>query len=341
MPVSPSSVAFAFPVLIADIGGTNARFALVERPGEAPRELGRTATAAYPDPLAAIRAVALAGLERTPPSAVFAIAAPIEGDAVHFTNCPWVFEPKRMIAELGFADVVVVNDFEAQGLALPSLGEADVVRIGGGREQPDATKLVVGPGTGLGVGVLVRSRGHWVPVPGEGGHVGYAAHGERERAIVDLLARDIGRVTAEHILNGAGLVRLHRAIRQLEGAAPEPIDPAGVTAAALAGEPTAVAVMQTFAGVLGRFAGDMALICLPHGGVHIAGGIPPRILPFLADGRFRAAFEDKEPYRDMMAGFSTRVVVHPIPAFVGLAAFAARPDLYAVDLDGRRWRRTS
>ena len=339
MSVPPPSPTFRFPVLIADIGGTNARFALVERPGDAPRDLGRAATRDFPDPIAAIRSFALAGLEVAPRTAVMAIAAPIEGDRVPFTNSPWVFEPKRLIAELGFDDVVVINDFEAQGLALPTLTEADVVRIGGGREAPDATKLVIGPGTGLGVGVLVHSRGCWIPVPGEGGHVTFAPQGDRERAIVDLIARDVGRVSAEHVLNGAGLVRLHRAIRTLDGGLVEAIDPAGVTAAALAGEPTAVAVMEIFAVALGRVAGDMALVALPHGGVHIAGGIPPRILPFLSDGRFRSAFEDKAPYRAMMAGFSTRVVVHPVPAFVGLAAFASRPDLYAVDLDGRRWRR--
>ena len=338
MPVSPPPVSFEFPVLIADIGGTNARFAVVEHAGAGHRELGITPTAAHADPIAAIRDTALRGLAHAPRSAIFAIAAPIEGDRVAFTNCPWVFEPKRLIAELGFTDVVVVNDFEAQGLALPGLAAGDVVEIGTGIARSDATKLVVGPGTGLGVGQLVHSRGSWIPVPGEGGHVTFAPSGIREKAIVDLLARDLGRVSAEHVLCGAGLVRLHRAIRTLDGGPLEAIDPAGVTTAALAGEPTAAEVLEIWSTALGRFAGDMALVCLPHGGVHIGGGIPPRVLPFLTDGRFRAAFDDKAPYRDMMAGFSVSVVVHPVPAFVGLAAFAARPDLYAVGLAGRRWR---
>jgi glucokinase len=339
MSAPSATVTFEFPVLIADIGGTNARFGLVERPGEPYRDLGQTRTCDHLDPVAAIRDFVLPRLERAPVTAIFAIAAPIEGDRVPFTNSPWVFEPKRLIADLGFADVVVVNDFEAQGLALPGLDGDDVVAIGDGVVDPRATKLVVGPGTGLGVGLLVHSRGAWIPVPGEGGHVTYAPQGARELAIVGLLAQDLGRVSAEHVLNGAGLVRLHRAIRLLDGAAVEPVDPAGVTAAALAGEPTAVEVMEIWSAALGRVAGDMALICLPHGGVHIAGGIPPRVLPFLTDGRFRAAFEDKEPHRHTMAGLSIRVVVHPLPAFLGLAAFAGRPDLYAVDLDARRWRR--
>lgn len=338
MSASPSSVSFGFPVLIADIGGTNARFGLVERPGEPHRELGTSPTGAHADPITAIREVALAGLECTPRTAILAIAAPIEGDLVRFTNSPWVIEPKRLVAELGFTDVVVVNDFEAQGLALPSLGGDDVVAIGGGTVHADATKLVVGPGTGLGVGVLVHSRGVWIPVPGEGGHVTFAPRGARERAIVGLLAQDLGRVSAEHMLNGAGLVRIHRAIRLIDGGPVEALGPAAVTAAALDGEPTAVEVMEIFAAALGRFAGDMALVCLPHGGVHIAGGIPPRVLPFLTDGRFRTAFEDKAPHRATVAGLATRVIVHPVPAFLGLSAFATRPDLYAVELEGRRWR---
>lgn len=332
-------VSFAFPVLVADIGGTNARFALVEAPGSPPIDLGHTLARDHVDPVAAIRDHAAAGMARRPKTAVMAIAALIEGDRVAFTNSDWVLEPKRLIAELGFDDVVLINDFEAQGLALPSLGEADVVRLGGGEERDGATKLVVGPGTGLGVGVLVHSQGRWIPVPGEGGHVTLAPSGARERAVVDLIGRDVGRVTAEHLLSGGGLVRLHRALRALDGGPVEAPAPAEVTAAAFAGAPTAVEVMEIFAAILGRFAGDMALITLPHGGVHIAGGIPPRILPFLADGRFRAAFEDKAPYREMMAGFSTRVVTHPRPAFLGLAAYASTPELYAVDLDGRRWRR--
>lgn len=339
MIASASLSSFAFPVLLADIGGTNARFAVVDAPDAPWRDLGHTPSRDFPDPLSAIRAVALDRLTTPPRTAIFAIAAPIDGDRVPFTNSPWVFEPKRLIEEAGFDDVVVVNDFEAQALALPTLGTSDVVVLGGGTVRDGATKLVVGPGTGLGVGLLVHSRGVWIPVPGEGGHVTFAPDGDREAAIAGLIGRDVGRVTVEHMLNGAGLVRLHRAIRTLDGGEVEALVPADVTARAKAGEPTAVEVFEIFARALGRFAGDMALVALPWGGVHIAGGIPPRVLPFLTDGGFRAAFEDKEPYRPMMASFSTRVIVHPTPAFIGLAAFAVHPERYAVELAGRRWKR--
>lgn len=340
----PSLVdSFAFPVLLADIGGTNARFAIVES-GVAPfRDLGRTPTAEHADPIAAIERFVLPRLDAAPRSAILAVAAPIEGDHIRFTNNDWVLEPARLREELALETVVAVNDFEAQALALPHLAGDDLVAIGGGSRRPDATMAVIGPGTGLGVGQLVHARGAWIPVPGEGGHVDFASRGPRETAIVEAVSRaevaagGDGRVSAETVLAGPGLARVHRAILELDGRPPLDLDPAGVTAAFEAGEPAAVETMGFFAAALGRVAGNLALTALPHGGVFLAGGIPPRVLPLLRDGRFRAAFEDKWPYREMMAGFATSVVVHALPAFVGLAAFARSPSTHAVALEGRAW----
>lgn len=330
--------AFAHPVLLADIGGTNARFAVVETPGAPFRDLGRTPTADHPDPMAAIERFVLPKLATPPRSAILAVAAAIEGDAIPFTNSPWVLRPDDLRRGHGLEAVVVVNDFEAQALALPHLGADDLVPIGGGTPRPDATMAVVGPGTGLGVGLLVRARGAWIPVPGEGGHVEFAPGNAREAELAAAIAETEGRVSAETMLAGPGIARLHAAILKVDGKAPRGLDPAGVTAAAAKGEPEALEALGIFATALGRFCGDVALMSLPHGGLFLAGGIPPRVLPLLADGRFRAAFEAKPPYRSLMAGLSTRVVVHPLPAFVGLAAFARDPAGHAVALDGRLWR---
>ena len=329
---------FAHPVLLADIGGTNARFAVVEEPGGPFRDLGRTPTAAHPDPIAAIRALVLPQLARPPRSAVLALAAVIEGDAIPFTNSPWVLEPKKLRDAFDLEVVVAVNDFEAQALALPHLGPDDTVAIGGGSARPNATMAVVGPGTGLGVGLLVRARDMWIPVPGEGGHVDFAPGTAREAAIVAEIARREGRVSGEIMLAGPGIARLHAAILAVDGKPARGLDPAGVTAAAAAGEPEAVEAMGIFATALGRFCGDVALLALPHGGFFLGGGIPPRLLPLLGDGRFRAAFDDKAPFRELMRELSVKVIVHPLPAFVGLAAFAGDPAGHAVALDGRLWR---
>ncbi|NLH81265.1 MAG: glucokinase [Phyllobacteriaceae bacterium] len=340
----PSPVeTFAFPVLLADIGGTNARFAIVESPDAPFRDLGRTPTADHDDPISAIERFVLPRLEVAPRSAILAVAAVIEGEEISFTNNHWVLEPGRLRAALDLDVVVVVNDFEAQALALPHLGVDDLVPIGGGRRRPGATMAVIGPGTGLGVGLMVHARGVWIPVPGEGGHVDYAPRGPRETAIVEEVSRRSvaaggdGRVSAETVLAGPGIARVHQAVRTLRGEAPGALDPAGVTAAFEAGDPAAIETMGFFAAALGRVAGDVALLSLPHGGVFLAGGIPPRVVPLLADGRFRAAFEDKWPYREMMASFVTAVVIHPLPAFVGLAAFARSPQTHVVALDGRAW----
>lgn len=331
--------AFSFPVLIADIGGTNARFAIVESAVAPYRDLGRTPTADHADPIDAIETFVLPRLDVAPRSAILAVAAPIDGEAIPFTNSPWVLVPERLRAAFDLDTVVVINDFEAQALALPHLGDDDCVALGGGVAHPLASMAVVGPGTGLGVAVLVHARDVWIPVPGEGGHVTLAPEGAREEAIWHTIAATEGRVSAETIVSGPGLARLHAAILAVDGKPARGLDPAGVTRAFEAGELEAVEALAIFVVALGRFCGDVALLSLPLGGLFVAGGIPPRILPLLADGRFRAAFEDKAPYRAMMAGFATRVVSHPLPAFVGLAAFARRPSLHAVRLDGRTWVR--
>lgn len=328
---------FPFPVLIADIGGTNARFGLVEAEGSGFRELGRTPTRDHVGSLEAIRDFALARAEVRPRSAILALAAAIEGDEIPLTNCPWVIEPKRLIAKLGFEEVVAINDFEAQALALPSLGDADLVTIGGGATREGATKAVIGPGTGLGVAVLVHSRGCWIPMPGEGGHVTLAPLTAREETIWHELTRRHGRVGGEVIVSGPGMVRLHEAILAVDGLPSGGLDAAAITAAANAGEARAVETLTIFVSALGRLTGDLALTVLPHGGIYIGGGIPPRILPWLTDGRFRAAFEDKAPFHDLIAGMSTQVVVHSLPAFLGLTAFARAPETYAVDIERRRW----
>ncbi len=328
---------FALPALLADIGGTNARFALAEDGADGFRDLGRTPTAAHPDPHAAVRDFALPRCPVRPRTAILAVAAPVTGDRIVFTNCPWVLEPRRLVAELGFETVVAVNDFEAQALALPGLGPADLVALDGGLARPDATRVVIGPGTGLGVAQLIASDGRWIPVPGEGGHASLAPDGAREEAIWHEIAKVEGRVCAEAVLSGPGLVRLHDALRAVDGLPARALDPAGVTAAAEAGDAVAREAVAVFVAALGRFAGDVALIALARGGVYLAGGIPPRLVGPLAAGGFRAAFENKPPYRALMAEIATAVVIHPLPAFVGLAAWARHPDRFAVDVARRRW----
>lgn len=330
--------AFPFPVLVADIGGTNARFALVTGPEADAIVFPTVQTARFPDPIAAIESLGLGGTARAPKTAIMAVAGPVTGDRVLLTNCPWTVAPRAMIERLGLSEVVLINDFEAQALSLPSLAGADVLQIGGGAPLADAAKVVLGPGTGLGVATLVHALGRWIPIPGEGGHVELAPFDARDYAVWPHIERTGGRVTAETVLSGSGLLRLARAVAAADGVPCRFDAQQAVTEAALAGDPDAVETLNLFARALGRVAGDFALASLARGGVYIAGGVSLKIERFLTEGPFRAAFEAKAPHAALVASIPTYLVKHPNPALLGLGAFARAPHRFALELGGRHWR---
>ena len=329
----------AFPVLIGDIGGTNARFAVIEDPGAAIGELPIVQTASYRTIEDAIADVVIARVEAKPRSAMLALAGPIAGDRVPLTNCHWVVEPKKIIERFALAEMILLNDFEALSLALPDLAPGDIDPIGGGAARPDGTRIVVGPGTGLGAGALIHARGTWIPVPGEGGHVDLGPVTDRDFALWPHLERAHGRISGETLLCGAGLVRLYRGICATDGATPVFSRPSEIAAAGLANENAQAAeTLSLFATYLGRFAGDLALVFMAHGGVYLAGGISARIAPALKSGAFREAFLDKAPHRALLEGMTTAIIVKSNAAHAGIAAFARTPTRFAVDLAGRWWK---
>lgn len=328
-----------FPVLIGDIGGTNARFALVAGRDAEPELFHPVATADYPDIEGAIQAAVLSQTSRKPRSAVIAAAGPITGDEVDLTNAPWIIRPHEVMAATGIEDVILLNDFEALALSLTALQPSDVAPVGGGRAEAAGAKVVLGPGTGLGVGALVEAAGLYVPIPGEGGHVALGPDEADEFPLWANIEPEHGRISAEALLCGRGLVRLYRAVALTAGATPAEITPPEITQAALSGnDPLAVRTVSLYARLLGRLAGDMALVFIARGGVFIGGGISPRILPFLTTGEFRRAFEAKAPHEAVMAEIPTWVITRDNPAMPGLAAFARTPERFGVSLTGRRWR---
>lgn len=334
---SLSTAAFPFPVLVADIGGTNARFALVRDANSPAIHSAQTATADHPNISDAIRkSLAVSGLE-APKTAIIAVAGPVTGDAIPLTNADWVIEPRKMIADLGLQTVIVVNDFEAQALALPGLSGADIEQIGGGSIREASTKFVLGPGTGLGAAALIHAANTWIPVPGEGGHVELGPVSPEEFRIWSHIEQVGGRLGAEQILSGTGMPRLARGVTAAMNMDRAFANAADITKAAEAGDPVGVTTLQIFARALGRVAGDFALTLLARGGVYLTGGVTPRIGSFLTDGAFRAAFEAKAPHDRLMASIPTFIIRHDNPALEGLAAFARHPDWFAVDMTGRRW----
>jgi glucokinase len=335
-----------FPILIGDIGGTNARFSiLIDESGEAisfPNVVNKN----FPTIDEAIRTCVLETTSHKPRSLILALAGPIKGDEVPLTNCPWIVRPKVLMADLGFSEVLLLNDFEAQALAAATLDIEDRQHLGSLSEAPIGSRVVLGPGTGLGVAGLVRARDMWFPVPGEGGHVDVGPRTARDHQIWPYLTpvRDpnatLGRISAEELLSGRGLMNIYRALCKADGnLTPRYEDPAQVSTSGISGaDALAGEALSLFATYLGRVAGDLALIFMAKGGVFLAGGISPKILPALQSGEFRAAFEDKAPHQAVMHGIPTFVVTHPQAALHGLAAYATAPSDFGLATEGRHWR---
>lgn len=340
MPQTASDdIMLSFPILVGDIGGTNARFALLADKDAEPVLFPVVQTADFGNIDEAIRSAILGQTDLKPRCAILAIAAPVRGDEIPLTNAGWVIRPKDMIARLGLQDVIVVNDFEAQALAVASLPDDYLEKIGGGVREESASRAVLGPGTGLGVAGLLHARNTWFPVPGEGGHIDVGPRSERDYRIWPFLEPIEGRISAEQLLCGRGIVNIYKAVCAAEGMAPSLKTPAEVTANGLSGaDEMAAETLSLFSTYLGRVAGDYAMIFMAKGGVFLAGGISQKILPALKEPEFRAAFEDKAPHSALLASIPTFVMTHPVAALHGLAAFARTPERFGIATEGRRWR---
>lgn len=312
------------PALLADIGGTNARFALClpgERPGEAVLRTG----ADFPRLEDAVADV-LAVLDGDVREAVFAVAGPVDGSVAQLSNSPWRADAEALARRFGWRRCRLINDFAANALSLPLLGAADVEAIGGGRILDDRPKVVLGPGTGLGVAGLVPSAEGWLPVPGEGGHATLAADDDFQARLISALREEVGHVSRESVLCGPGLLRLHGAIVAVMGEAaggdrvhlgsPEEItraareQPGGSASQAIA----------VFSRMLGAYAGDLALIFGAAGGVYLAGGVLPALGELFDRAAFRRRFEAKGPFSDYQKAIATLMITAQQPGLLGLSA---------------------
>jgi glucokinase len=329
-----------FPVLLADIGGTNARFSMLAAPGALPEHFDDVRTADFPGVIEAVRHAVFARTPARPASAIIAVAAPVKGEVIPLTNCGWIITPAELIAALEIGNILILNDFEAQALASACAVASDFELIGRPNEISDETRLVIGPGTGLGVAGLVRAEGKWIPVPGEGGHVDLGPRSDRDRAIFAHLQPIEGRISAEQVLCGRGLVNLYTALCTADGVVPRFLTPEQITHAAFSiADPQAMETVRLFGVYLGRVAGDLALVYLAKGGVFLAGGISQKLLAVLKTSGFQSAFEDKAPHSDMMRAIPIAVLTHPRAAIIGLANYASRPFGFGLREQGRRWRR--
>lgn len=317
--------------LVGDIGGTNARFGLVETGIPGPPVIGnaRTVQCADYDSLAVAVEDYLASLDldERPQEAALAVACPVAGDDIKLTNSAWRFSRHRLKERLGLRRLEVLNDFAATAQSLPFIGNDSLVWIGqpadptNPRRQIGGPLAVCGPGTGLGVAALIQTGERDVVLPSEGGHMAFAPLTATEFGIAENLAGRLGRVSYERVLSGDGLCNLYAALADSRDQEPNALTPAQITDQALtATDELCREVLEAFCAILGSFAGDVALmVCARQ--MYIAGGIAPRITDFLQASQFRARFEAKGRFRDMMAAIPTAVIVEPRPALTGAAAY--------------------
>lgn len=309
--------------LVGDVGGTNARFALLDDDGQ-PVSSSTLSTGDFPSLGAAISTyLADHDIDRISAAAV-AVATPVTGDAVKLTNNHWSFSIEETRRQLGIDTLHVVNDFTALALSVPHLPAAELMKIGGGTEVPNHAKAIIGPGTGLGVSGLIPCGQHWTALQGEGGHVSLGVRTDRERAVYEVLARRYRHVSAERFLSGPGLVNIVTALREIDGLALREYSPADITAngmsAAADSEHAACAeALSMFCELLGSCAGNLVLTLGAEGGVYIGGGIVPRLGEFFVRSGFREQFEAKGRMQGYLEKVPSFVIQSPYPALVGAA----------------------
>jgi len=321
------------PWLLADIGGTNARFGLQTAAGRIDA-IWVAECAAYPTLGAAIvqylsqpATVAAGGYQAR--QAGIAIANPIDGDAVRMTNHHWSFSIEAICSQFGLTSLHVVNDFAALARAVPFLSAQHRVQVGGGEARGRGVIGLVGAGTGLGVSGLVPAGKEWIALDSEGGHSTFAAVSEREIHILRKASERYGHVSAERVVSGPGIRLIYEVLAERAGAAPEALDMQAIDTPAiiergLRGEClVCVETLETFCEMLGTIAGNVAITLGARGGIYIGGGIVPRLGAFFERSGFRARFEQKGRLSSYNAQIPTYVITADYPALIGMSVILA------------------
>jgi glucokinase len=313
------------PALVGDIGGTNSRFGLVEPGSTAVGDVEALKNDNFPSLEETARAyLAKRGITSLAGTAV-AVAGPVSGTSYTLTNRDWTFTDKSLKAAVNTERLRVLNDFEALALSLPYLESEDLVQIGGVTPTKPGLKLVLGPGTGLGMAALAPlPRGGWMALPGELGHITLPVATREEFDLREAMTTPGQMFESEFAVTGGGLLLIYRTLCRLAGVEPKQSAPETVLKAALAGtDELATKTLDHFIVWLSRLAGDAAMTMQAHGGVYLAGGIAPSIVRELKAGPFRSVFEDKGRLAHVMQPIPIYVIVAPYPALTGCAAAIA------------------
>ncbi|MFZ6647518.1 glucokinase [Undibacterium sp. TJN25] len=324
--MDPQTPARHGPWLVADIGGSNARFGMSAGKGAEIQHIRTLAVHDYPGLAEAVKAylaelATLLGQQFQPPCrAAFAVATPITGDHVEMTNSPWGFSRAAVQAQLQLDSLLVLNDFEALALSLPRL-QASQLKAHGTLPRPHGVLAVVGPGTGLGVASVVQTRNGWVAIPAEGGHATLAAADDFEAELLAYVRDRYAHVSGERLLSGIGLPLLYEAVAAVAGTVGAvPMSTEHIVEYGLAGSDAVCRrTLDVFCALLGTVAGNLALILGARGGVYIGGGIVPRLGDYFFASRFRECFEAKGRLRSYMEEIPTALITDTLAALTGAA----------------------
>ncbi|WP_244544298.1 MULTISPECIES: glucokinase [unclassified Beijerinckia] len=312
------------------------RFSHAEAPGGPVWRLGTLQTGEWSD-LGAAAAHMLSGFGRGASSLIVCAAGPMAGRRLQLTNAAWAIDGPAIAAHLGLEQGLLLNDFEALALSLPVVGETDARRIGS-PQGTVGTRIVLGPGTGMGLAALAETPAGLLVLPSEAGHIDFGPASDEEVRIWSYLDKTLGRVSAEWLLSGPGLERLHAARRAVAGLAPSGLDAAAIGAAARAApDGPEAATLRQFWQLVARYAGDMALVLMARGGVTLAGGVLPKMADFLDEAAFRAAFEAKAPLQRLLRDMPVRLLTDDTVVERGMARIAASPQNYVIDYGARCW----
>lgn len=321
-------------ILAADVGGTKTLLTLRHPDGTEVAEQ-RYASQAFDSLEIMVQRFLQESEQPRPHSACFAVAGPVAsnstGQQAQLTNLPWRIDSRELAATLGIARVALLNDFQAIGYSLAALPESDLAPLHITTPQHRGPQLVIGAGTGLGVCLVMPDGDDVTSHPSEGGHMGFAPQDPLQRELLEFTQNGSSeRVSWERLISGSGLITIYRFLasrkQQGEDALLSASDPAAAIGeqAVHGGHPLATEAVGLFARLYGTFAGDMALACLPTGGVFIAGGIAPKLLPCLQHGDFMQAFFDKGRMAGLMQRFPVQVITNPHCGLLGAARYATR-----------------
>ncbi|NVJ48838.1 MAG: glucokinase [Gammaproteobacteria bacterium] len=307
--------------LVADIGGTNARFALVTPESGIPEQVQTLQCENFGSPLQAIHHY-LSQVNTQVAAACLAVACPVNGDEIRLTNNHWSFSKSQLQNGLGIVHLEVINDFTAAAMATTVVAGNDLCHL-----APELAfdltqqRAIIGPGTGLGVAGMLPVDGATLVLSTEGGHQSFAPENEVEDYILQYLRSELAVVSREELLSGRGLVNIHRALCSYHQ---QPLlfsDAESIGQAALSGDAMAKTTLEQFFEILGSVAGDCALSLGATGGVYIGGGIPPRFSSQIKRSGFRRRFENKLNFKHYLSGIATAIVMHPQPGLLGAAAY--------------------